>query len=234
MQRRVVLGVDSGTQSTKVVALDIDRMEIAGEGRASHTGGTTQHPHEWWDALVAAVRAAVRPEMEVAAISVGGQQHGLVTLDRSGEIVRPASLWNNVDAAPDAERLNEMADFASEVGSRLVASFTIAKLAHLARIDPKAMERTASVCLPHDWLTYRLTGELATDRGDASGSGWWSPATGEVRRDLLALAVGPEKAETLNVPSVCSPDQPAGLLTPTAADSTQPAGGHSGRSGNRR
>src|SRR5215203_4406509 len=225
MQRRVVLGVDSGTQSTKVVALDIDRMEIVGEGRAPHTGGTTQHPHEWWDALVSAVRAAVGPEMEVAAISVGGQQHGLVTLDGSGAIVRPSSLWNNVDAAPDAEQLNEMADFASEVGSRLVASFTIAKLAHLARIDPNAMERTASICLPHDWLTYRLTGNLATDRGDASGSGWWSPATGEVRRDLLAIAVGPEKAETLNVPSVCSADQPAGLLSPMAAEALNlPAG----------
>ena len=159
MQRRVVLGVDSGTQSTKVVAFDLDTMEIAGEGRAPHTGGTTQHPREWWDALATAVREAVAPGMSVAAISVGGQQHGLVTLDTDGEIVRPASLWNNVDAAPDAERLNVEADFAHEVGSRLVASFTIAKLAHLARTDPDAWNRTAAVCLPHDWLTYRLTGE---------------------------------------------------------------------------
>src|SRR5215207_8374357 len=119
MQRRVVLGVDSGTQSTKVVALDIDRLEIAGEGRSPHSGGTSQHPDEWWDALVQAVREAVAPGMSVVAMSVGGQQHGLVTLDRDGTIVRPASLWNNVDAAPDADRLNGEADFVREVGSRL-------------------------------------------------------------------------------------------------------------------
>jgi xylulokinase len=218
MKRRVVLGVDSGTQSTKVVAVDLDTMAISGEGRAPHSGGTTQHPHDWWDALVLAVRATVTPEMEVAGIAVGGQQHGLVTMDGAGAIVRPASLWNNIDAAPDAERLNDLADFAGEVGSRLVASFTIAKLAHLARTDPDAMARTASVCLPHDWLTYRLTGNLVTDRGDASGSGWWSPATGEVRRDLLALGIGSAKAEALRVPAVLGADEPAGELTPTAAE----------------
>ncbi len=217
MQRRVVLGVDSGTQSTKVVAFDLDTMEIAGEGRAPHTGGTTQHPREWWDALATAVTGAVAPGMSVATISVGGQQHGLVTLDTDGEIVRPASLWNNVEAAPDAERLNDEADFAHEVGSRLVASFTIAKLAHLSRTDPDDWNRTAAVCLPHDWLTYRLTGHLSTDRGDASGSGWWSPATGQVRRDLLALAVGTDRAESLQVPTIRGADEIAGYLTAEAA-----------------
>ena len=155
--------------------------------------------------------------MSVQAISIGGQQHGLVTLDRYGNVVRPASLWNNVDAAPDAERLNCEADFAHAVGSRLVASFTIAKLAHLARIDPEGLERTAAVCLPHDWLNFRLTGVLTTDRGDASGSGWWSPATGEERRDLLALAVGSDRAATLKIPTIHGADEVAGYLTAEAA-----------------
>jgi len=218
MTRRVVLGVDSGTQSAKVVALDIDGMTIIGEGRAPHSGGTTQDPREWWDALVSAVRGTITPEMEVIAISVGGQQHGLVTLNAQGDIVRPASLWNNVDAAADAVRLNGLADFAGEVGTSLVASVTIAKLAHLARTDPDGLRRTAAVCLPHDWLTYRLTGELVSDRGDSSGTGWWSPRTGDTRRDLLALAIGDAAATRMRLPTVLGPETPAGYLRPDAAN----------------
>jgi xylulokinase len=151
------------------------------------------------------------------AISVDGQQHGCVTLDAAGRPVRPAPLWNNTASAPDAERLNEAADFAAAVGTRLVASITITKLAHLARTAPDDLARTDAVCLPHDYLNYRLTGELATDRGDASGSGWWSPISGTDRRDLLALAVGEEAATRLRLPVVRGPEEPAGTLTTAAA-----------------
>jgi xylulokinase len=218
MPRSVVLGVDSSTQSTKVLAVDRETGEVVAEGRAPHSGHDVQHPAEWWDALVAATRSAVNPDMRVEAISVGGQQHGMVTLDAAGDVVRPAPLWNNVAAAPDAERLNAEADFAAEVGTRLVASITIAKLAHLARTDPSALARVAAVGLPHDWLNLRLTGHLATDRGEASGSGWWSPRDGRVRRDLLALAVGAELAERLQVPEILGPEEPAGTLLPEAAE----------------
>ncbi len=216
MARSVVLGVDSSTQSTKVLALDLEDGAIVGEGRAPHSGADAQHPDEWWTALRAAVGAAVAGDVRVVGIAVAGQQHGCVTLDAAGDVVRPAPLWNNVAAAPDAERLNAAADFAAAVGSRLVASFTIAKLAHLARTAPDALARTAAVCLPHDYLNVRLTGQLATDRGDASGSGWWSPQDGADRRDLLALAVG-EAAERLRLPAVRGPEEPAGALLPEAA-----------------
>jgi len=217
MPQSVVLGVDSSTQSTKVLALDVTTGEIVGEGRAPHSGQDIQHPAEWWHALIAATRAVISPDMRVVAISVGGQQHGLVTLDAAGEVVRPAPLWNNTAAAPDAERLNAEADFGAEVGTRLVASITIAKLAHLARTAPDDLARTVAVGLPHDWLNLQLTGNLATDRGEASGSGWWSPRDGRVRRDLLALAVGSESAERLVLPDVRGPVEPAGNLRADAA-----------------
>ena len=217
MSRAVVLGVDSSTQSTKVLALDLETGELVGEGRAPHSGADTQDPNDWWAALVAATRLAVGPDMEVRGVSVDGQQHGLVCLDADGRVVRPASLWNNVSAAPDAERLNAAADFAAAVGSRLVASFTIAKLAHLARTAPADLARTATVCLPHDWVTFRMTGELVSDRGDASGSGWWSPAEGRVRRDLIALAVGDEAAGRIRVPRILGPEESAGTLSAAAA-----------------
>ena len=217
MARSVVLGVDSGTQSTKAIALDPETGEIAGEGRAPHSGLDIQHPPEWWDALRIAVRQATTGGVKVLGIAVGGQQHGCVTLDAAGVPVRPAPLWNNTDAAQDAERLNGEADFAAEVGTRLVASVTIAKLAHLARTAPEDLARTGAVCLPHDYLNLRLTGELATDRGDASGSGWWSPKDNRLRRDLLALAVGDDAAHRLRVPEVRGADEAAGRLRPEAA-----------------
>ncbi|HYO29058.1 MAG TPA: FGGY family carbohydrate kinase, partial [Thermomicrobiales bacterium] len=202
MAREVALGVDSSTQSTKVVAIDLDSGETVAEGRAPHSGGDTQHPDEWWTALVRATEAAMRTGFDVRAIAVGGQQHGLVALDAAGRPVMPAPLWNNTAAAPDAERLNAAANFPAAIGSRLVASFTIAKLAHLAHTAPDVLAAVDAVCLPHDYLTYRLTGRLATDRGEASGSGWWSPAEDRHRRDLLALAVGTETAERLRLPDV--------------------------------
>jgi xylulokinase len=217
MQRSVVLGADSSTQSTKVIAVDVESGEIAGEGRAPHSGLDTQHPAEWWDALVAATRAAVSPGMRVQGMSIDGQQHGMVVLNANDQVIRPAPLWNNVAAAPDAERLNALADFGREVGTRLVASITIAKLAHLARTAPEDLARTVAVALPHDWLNFQLTGNLVTDRGEASGSGWWSPRDGRERRDLLALAVGGETAERLRLPQVRGPEELAGTLREEAA-----------------
>ena len=215
--RRVVLGVDSSTQSTKVIALDLETGEEVGIGRASHTGADIQDPEDWWAALRAATHVAVTDRMEVAGIAVAGQQHGLVTLDAENQPVRPAPLWNNVAAAPDAGRLNGLADFAAEVGSRLVASFTIAKLAHLARTAPESLARTASICLPHDFVTFRLTDRLISDRSDASGTGWWSPREARSRRDLLAFAVGPHEAERIAIPHVAGPQEAVGELTAWAA-----------------
>lgn len=217
MTRRVVLGIDSGTQSTKVLALEVESGEVVGVGRAPHSGADVQAPEEWWRALRAAVRQVLEPGIEVAGLSVAGQQHGCVLLDADGKVVRPAPLWNNTDSAPDADRLNAMVDFPAEVGLYLVASFTITKLAHLARTAPDDLARTAAACLPHDWLNLRLTGQLTTDRGDASGTGWWSPRDGRYRRDLLALAVGEEIAERIELPAVRGPEEPAGVLTADAA-----------------
>jgi xylulokinase len=217
MTHDVVLGVDSSTQSTKVIALDLETGEIVAEGRAPHSGADIQDPNDWWEALIAATRQITRPELRVVGLAVAGQQHGLVTLDDRGDVARPAPLWNNVASAPDAERLNSLADFAAETGTRLVASFTISKLAHLARTDPAALARVAAVGLPHDWLNFKLTGSLATDRGDASGTGWWSPLTGRDRRDLLALAVGQAFAARLRLPEVRGPREAAGALSAGAA-----------------
>ena len=195
----LVAGVDSSTQSCKVLVTDVETGAVLREGRAPHPDGTEVDPEAWWTALGAAAEAAGGLS-DVSAVAVGGQQHGMVCLDESGAVVRPALLWNDTRSAGAAEDLvAELgpAAWAEAVGSVPVALFTVTKLRWLADHEPERARRTAAVCLPHDWLTWRLLGggdlgALVTDRGDASGTGYWSPRTGSYRPDLLRRAVGHE------------------------------------------
>ncbi|MEU6172602.1 xylulokinase [Streptantibioticus parmotrematis] len=177
----VVIGVDSSTQATKAVAVAVETGEVLGQGHAPHTvstgAGRESDPGEWWRAFGSAVEATGHAD-RAAAVSVGGQQHGLVTLDAAGEPVRPALLWNDVRSAPQAEELTRRlgADaWARRAGSVPTAAFTVAKWAWLRENEPEAADRVAGVRLPHDYLTERLTSAAVTDRGDASGTGWWTP-----------------------------------------------------------
>ncbi|NES15561.1 MULTISPECIES: xylulokinase [Micromonospora] len=218
----LVAGVDSSTQSCKVVVRDAETGALVRQGRAPHPDGTEVDPHAWWEALQAAV-AAAGGLADVAAVSVAGQQHGMVCLDPAGEVVRPALLWNDTRSADAARDLIAEAGggetgrrfWADATGAVPVASFTATKLRWLARHEPANAERVAAVCLPHDWLTWRLAGAsgldaLRTDRGDASGTGYWSPRTGEYRLDLLEQALG----RRVRVPVVLGPAEPAGQLDP--------------------
>ncbi|MEU4753217.1 FGGY family carbohydrate kinase, partial [Micromonospora tulbaghiae] len=218
----LVAGVDSSTQSCKVVVRDAETGALVRQGRAPHPPGTEVDPYAWWEALRAAV-AEAGGLADVAAVSVGGQQHGMVCLDASGEVVRPALLWNDTRSAEAARELVEEAGggetgrrfWAEATGAVPVASFTATKLRWLARHEPDNADRVAAVCLPHDWLTWRLAGApgldaLRTDRGDASGTGYWSPRTGEYRLDLLERAFGRRP----KVPVVLGPAEAAGHLDP--------------------
>ncbi|HET9008099.1 MAG TPA: xylulokinase [Actinomycetes bacterium] len=213
----LVAGVDSSTQACKVVVRDAASGELRREGRASHPDGTEVDPAAWWEALQAAVEDAGGLE-DVEAVGVGAQQHGMVCLDDAGQVVRPALLWNDTRSAGAAADLVAEGGgpraWAEAAGSVPVASFTVTKLRWLADHEPEAAGRVAAVCLPHDWLTWRLAGasgleSLATDRGDASGTGYWSPATGTYRPDLLRLALG---ADAL-VPAVLDPAASPGRTT---------------------
>ncbi|MGI4896850.1 MAG: xylulokinase [Janthinobacterium lividum] len=210
-----VAGIDSSTQSCKVVVRDGDSGELLRIGRAKHPDGTEIDPRHWWQALEEAVADAGGLD-DVDAIAVGAQQHGSVLLDEAGQVVRPALLWNDGRSAGAAEELTaELGGpqaWAEQVGSVLVASFTITKLRWIAEHEPENAARTRSVCLPHDWLTWGLAGAaaesapLVTDRGDASGTGYFSPADGVYRTDLLRTAFGTEP----ELPTVLGPSARAG------------------------
>lgn len=205
----LVAGIDSSTQSCKVVVCDAATGELVREGSAKHPGGTEVHPDHWWAALEEAIAAAGGID-DVEAIAVGGQQHGMVCLDESGEVVREALLWNDTRSAQAAldliDELGGPQAWVDAVGLVPVASFTVTKLRWLRDHEPDNAARTAAVCLPHDWLTWKLSGAqsldtLVTDRGDASGTGYWSPLTEDYRRDLLTLGLGHDVV----VPRVVAP-----------------------------
>lgn len=193
----LVAGVDSSTQSCKVVIRDLDTGALVRHGSAPHPDGTEVDPAHWESALHSAIKAAGGID-DVAAISIGGQQHGAVCLDETGKVVRPALLWNDTRSAQAAgDLVNELGEQAwvDATGSVPVASFTVAKLRWIAEHEPDSARRIVAVCLPHDWLTWRLRGSndldgIITDRSDASGTGYFDSVSNEYRRDLLTRALG--------------------------------------------
>ena len=228
----LVAGIDSSTQSCKVVIRDADTGALVRQGRATHPEGTEVHPDHWWTALQKAVADAGGLD-DVSAVSVGGQQHGMVCLDNDGAVVRPALLWNDTRSAGAAAELIRNAGggdpaagaqyWATSTGTVPVASLTVTKLRWVAEHEPENAARVAAVCLPHDWLTWRLAGygpgsgaeglaALATDRSDASGTGYYSTAEGTYLQDVLATALGHVPA----LPRVLGPLEAAGR-TPSGA-----------------
>ncbi|WP_111720983.1 xylulokinase [Homoserinimonas sp. OAct 916] len=220
----LVAGVDSSTQSCKVVIRECESGRLVRSGRAAHPNGTEVDPEQWWLALAEAVVDAGGIS-DVAALSIAGQQHGMVALDEFGRVIRDALLWNDSRSAEAAADLIDefgAAELARRTGLVPVASFTISKLRWLRDTEPENASRVAAVALPHDWLTWRLRGfgpvdesagrrarfdELVTDRSDASGTGYWNPSTGEYDRDLLRAALGRDCV----LPRVLGPAEPAGV-----------------------
>jgi len=218
----LVAGVDSSTQSCKVVIADADTGEIIRSASAKHPDGTEVEPKYWLAALNEAIKK-VGGINDVSAISVAGQQHGMVLLDESGEVIRPALLWNDTRSAPQALSLIEMLRKSdSQSGEKVwadltglvpVASFTVTKLRWVLENEPELMKKAAAVCLPHDWLSWKLSGsknikDLYTDRSDASGTGYWSSTIQDYLSEIIELAAG----KLLHVPKVLAPLEQAGTL----------------------
>lgn len=222
----LVAGIDSSTQSCKVVIRDAESGRLVRQGSAPHPSGTEVHPDAWWQALVEALAQAGGLD-DVEAVSVGGQQHGMVTLDAQGQVVRPALLWNDTRSARAAEDLVlELGEgdvlegsrrWVEAVGTVPVAAITVSKLRWLADHEPELAAKVAAVVLPHDWLTWRLSGAtsletLVTDRSDASGTGYFDSVSDAYRPDLLAMAMRLDgrAAENIVLPRVLGPAEAGG------------------------
>jgi xylulokinase len=215
MAADLVLGIDSSTQSTKAVLVDAASGKVVGQASRPHPDGTSVDPRAWLDAFDGAT-GDLAPR--ASALAVGGQQHGMVALDASGEPVHDAILWNDTRSARQAsdliEELGGAQACAETIGSVLVASFTSTKLRWLRDNEPDAAQRTHEVLLPHDYLSRHVSGgDAFTDRGDASGTGYFSTADDAWRPDLAESAIG----HAISLPRIVAPSAvadtaPSGLV----------------------
>jgi xylulokinase len=213
-----VAGIDSSAAGTTIVVCDTDTGAVLRRGHAPHPApegdrppGDGADPETW---LLSLGEAATGGVLEgVQAIGISGQRQGLVALDAGGVTVRPAlprgDLRAQAQAADLVEELGGPAAWTEAVGAVPQAAHPVAKLRWLAQHEPAAAKRVADVMLPHDWLVWQLLGRpdrRTTDRGDASGTGYWSPAAGEYRADLVERALG----HAVRLPEVLAPAEPAG------------------------
>ena len=230
MARTLVAGVDTSTQSCKVRVTDAETGELVRFGQAKHPNGTSVDPSYWWSAFQETAEQAGGLD-DVSALAVGGQQHGMVILDNQGNVIRDAMLWNDTSSAPQAAALIEKLGAAptqdgepedpiargkqrwvKAVGSSPVASYTLTKVAWVAENEPENAKKIAAICLPHDWLSWRIAGygpvaegedahleALFTDRSDASGTIYYDAASNEYRGCLLAPGGGDNAMASLGL-----------------------------------
>ncbi|MCI1901631.1 MAG: FGGY family carbohydrate kinase [Bifidobacteriaceae bacterium] len=249
----LVAGVDTSTQSCKVRVTDALTGKTVRFGSAKHPDGTSIDPENWWAAFQEAAKQAGGLD-DVSALAVGGQQHGMVLLDSRGNVIRKAQLWNDTRSAPQAESLTqqlgtsanndaaELKDTGTQawvkaIGTPLVASITITKVAWVKQNEPENAARVAAICLPHDWLSWRIAGfgpqeteeagaqalsHLFTDRSDASGTGYFDPAGNTYRTDLLDLALG---RHDVVLPQVLAPREAASVVADPAVAGKNVNGG---------
>jgi D-xylulose kinase len=227
--RNLLLGIDSGTQSTKVLVVDARRGKVLGQSAQAYDlipglppGAKEQHPHVWREAAAQAIKGALKnagaAAGEVAAIGVSGQQHGFVPLDGAGEVIRPAKLWCDTSTAAECEiitqKLGGLEGAIAELGNAVLPGFTAPKILWLKRKEPKNFARLATVLLPHDYLNFWLTGKRVMEYGDASGTALLNVRTRAWSQKVLR-AIDARLEDAL--PPLIRSDEPAGFLQDAAA-----------------
>ena len=178
-----LLGIDVGTGGTRALIID-DSGVVLGAATADHapfasprTGWAEQAPDDWWRACQKAVPRALEaagvPASSIAAIGLTGQMHGATLLDAAGAVVRPALIWCDQRTQADCDELTARIGAARLIewtSNPALTGFTLPKLLWVRRTEPDAWARVRHVLLPKDYIRYKLTGRLATDVADASGT----------------------------------------------------------------
>lgn len=224
----LVAGVDSSTQSCKVELRRLEDGVRVGIGAAPHQRTfppeSRQDPRSWWDALSSALGAAMTnanaDASRIRGISIGAQCHGLVALDRHGQPLFDAPLWNDTTSAEAASHVREdygLAAWMRDVGVAPSSALTIMKLAQLAKTDPAIIRQISRVMVPHDYLTFRLTGHVVTDRSDAAGTGFYDVHRNVWRPELLERFVSADRDWNEALPQVLGPTEVAGTVKPEVA-----------------
>ncbi len=223
------LGIDSGTQSTKAIVLDVETGAILADASQGYglveglpPGHLEQHPEDWFEAVRATVASCLdqigERRRDVRGIGVSGQQHGLVVLDGEGAVVRPAKLWCDTSTAAQCAEFEAAfggkEGLIARTGNAMLPGYTIPKLLWLKQNEPDRFRLVRSVLLPHDYLNYRLTGVMRMEYGDASGTGILNVRTREWDRELTAFV---DPAVDAMLPELGSSNAVHGTLLPELA-----------------
>ncbi|WP_231367351.1 xylulokinase [Schaalia sp. ZJ405] len=224
---RSVLGIDLSTQSCTLEVRSVDDFSVVARSRiplaSTHPPVSEHNAEDWWRALAQGVRQLAESTdlSAIVALSVSGQCHGLVPLDVNGFPIRPVKLWNDTSTTPYLERLFDRVsrkEWAERVGSVPTAAFTVSKLAWFIAEEPDNFAKTVQIVLPHDYITYRLTGRYCTDRSEASGTGYFDSVSNSYDYELLAQCFGDLRSWTDLFPEVLGPSEIAGYVTDEAAE----------------
>jgi xylulokinase len=220
------LGVDVGTSGVKAILVGPDGGVTASATSpltldAPRPGWAEQDPEAWWRATVTAIREAVGDAgAGVAAVGLSGQMHSSVFLDASGEVIRPALLWCDGRTTAECREITERAGGEERlrewVRNPALEGFTLPKVLWLRNHEPAAWERLATVLLAKDFIRYRLTGEMATEPSDASGTLMFDPAAGRWSEEMLAAVDVPASL----LPPVGGSSEVLGRVTAAVAEAT--------------
>jgi xylulokinase len=217
------IGVDSGTQGTKVLIVDFDG-KILSSGRASHRfveglkpGESEQDPQIWIQALKKALGQALKnaniSPKDIVSLGVSGQQHGFIPLDGDGHPIRPAKLWNDTSTNQEAEIIIESlggkSSFIQKLGISLAVGYTASKILWLKHHEPDNYKKLSTVLLPHNYINFVLTGRAHMEFGDASGTGLMDIKECRWSEEAMA-ALDPELKTKL--PDLSHPSEPVGYL----------------------
>jgi xylulokinase len=227
--RTIVIGIDSGTQSTKVLVVNAQTGKVLASASERYDllpnlppGSKEQHPSTWIKATSNSIRKALRDAKvkpgEVKAIGVSGQQHGFVPLDEKGEVIRPAKLWCDTATTPECDEI--MAKVGGPkatlraLGNFVLPGFTASKILWLKNHEPKNFARLATVLLPHDYLNFYLTGRATMEFGDASGTALMDVRT---RKWSKVVCDAIDSKLISKLPPISTSDKPAGTLQASTA-----------------
>lgn len=223
-ERQLYVGVDCGTQSTKVVVVNGRDGRVMATGACGHEliaglqpGHVEQHPEHWFEAMETALTQAFREDSSIArdvcGIGISGQQHGFVPLAADGSVIRPAKLWCDTSTAGECEtiisRVGGIDRLVSLTGNGLPPGFTASKILWLKASEPENYSRLATVLLPHDYLNFRLTGRVSMECGDASGTGLLDVRGRRWCREVVD-AIDPGLSE--KIPALEAPDTARGVV----------------------
>ena len=207
----IFIGIDSGTQSTKAVALDSESGKILASAQESYdlirglpSGHMEQHPEDWITATKNVITQCVNllgeSSEKIKAIGISGQQHGLVVLDENDQVIRPAKLWCDTSTVEQCLQFsNEFGGSSGLIrisGNNMLPGYTVPKVLWLKQNEPENYNRVRSVLLPHDYINFWLTGVKRMEYGDASGTGLLNITERNWCEDLIRF-VGPEMQDML-------------------------------------